>query len=95
MTLEHDDVRRIARLARIAVDDGEVEEYRAALSRILALVEQMNAVDTATVEPLAHPLERPLRLRSDEVTEGDRRDAMQAVAPATSDGLYLVPRVIE
>lgn len=95
MALEHDDVRRIARLARIAVSDEEVVEHQAVLTRILDLVEQMNAVDTTSVEPLSHPLGRPLRLRPDEVTEDDRREALQAVAPATADGLYLVPRVIE
>jgi aspartyl-tRNA(Asn)/glutamyl-tRNA(Gln) amidotransferase subunit C len=55
----------------------------------------MNAVETAAVEPLSHPLDRPLRLRPDEVTEADRRDDFQALAPETADGLYLVPRVVE
>lgn len=95
MSLDSDSVRKIAHLARIAIDDDEVDGYAQTLSRILAFVEQMDEVDTGGVEPLPHPLERPLRLRPDEVSEADRREAFQAVAPATEDGLYLVPRVLE
>lgn len=95
MSLDPDVVRNIAHLARISIDDGEVEQYAQTLSRILAFVEQMDRVDTTSVEPLPHPLERPLRLRPDAVTEPDRRAEFQAVAPATEGGLYLVPRVLE
>ena len=69
--------------------------YARNLSDILALVEQLNAVDTAGVEPMAHPLDATQRLRPDEVTETDEREAFQAIAPQTEAGLYLVPKVIE
>jgi aspartyl-tRNA(Asn)/glutamyl-tRNA(Gln) amidotransferase subunit C len=65
------------------------------LNEIFALIEQMQAVDTAGVEPMTHAEDIALRLRADEVTEPDRRSAYQAVAPAVADGLYLVPKVIE
>jgi aspartyl-tRNA(Asn)/glutamyl-tRNA(Gln) amidotransferase subunit C len=95
MALDKTDVAKIAHLARLDVADAELAHYAAELSNILRLVEQMGAVDTAGVEPMAHPLHMAQRLRPDAVTESDRREAFQAVAPATEDGLYLVPRVIE
>ena len=67
----------------------------AELNGILALIDQMRAVDTTGVEPMSHPQQAMQRLREDEVTERDRREAFQAIAPATEDGLYLVPKVIE
>ena len=95
MALDSTDVAKIAHLARLDVADAELAAYAAELSNILALVEQMNAVDTAGVEPMAHPLHMAQRLRPDAVTETDQRAAFQAIAPATEDGLYLVPKVIE
>lgn len=95
MSIDRDTVARIADLARIRLAPEELERTARELSHILELVERMNAVDTAVVEPLSHPLDRPLRLRPDEVTETDRRDDFQALAPETADGLYLVPRVVE
>ena len=95
MALDSADVRKIAHLARLAVSDVEAQGLVKDLSNILDLVEQMNAIDTQGVEPMAHPLEMGQRLRDDEVAEPDRRAAYQAVAPLTEDGLYLVPRVIE
>jgi aspartyl-tRNA(Asn)/glutamyl-tRNA(Gln) amidotransferase subunit C len=106
MSLSDDQVRRIARLACIAVRPEESKEALDRLNRVLGLIDQMQAVDTAGIEPMAHPLDAQLpggqRLRPDEVTEQDRRDAYQAVAPAgkdgrpaVEDGLYLVPKVIE
>jgi len=95
MALDSTDVAKIAHLARLDVADAELAAYAAELSNILALVEQMNAVDTAGVEPMAHPLHMAQRLRVDAVTETDQRAAFQAIAPATEDGLYLVPKVIE
>jgi aspartyl-tRNA(Asn)/glutamyl-tRNA(Gln) amidotransferase subunit C len=65
------------------------------LTRILALVDQMQAVDTAGIEPMSHALDLVQRLRADEVTEADRRDDFQAVAPAVEGGLYLVPKVLD
>lgn len=95
MTLALDDVKRIAHLARIEVSDQEAAEYLKQLSGIFALVEEMQAVDTAGVEPMAHAQEVTQRLRQDAVTETDLRAQFQAVAPQTEDGLYLVPKVIE
>lgn len=95
MSLDADQVRKIAHLARLAIKESDIPEYASNLSRILELAEQMNAVDTAGVEPLAHPLDASQRLRPDEVTETDRRERFQAIAPQVEAGLYLVPKVIE
>lgn len=95
MSIDRDTVARIADLARLRLTAEELDRAALELSRILDLVEQMDAVDTSAVEPLAHPLDRPLRLRPDEITETDRRDDFQALAPETAEGLYLVPRVVE
>lgn len=95
MTLERKDVENIAHLARLAISEADIPEYARNLSNILALVEQMGAVDTSGVEPMAHPLEAAQRLREDTVTETDQRERFQAIAPAVEAGLYLVPKVIE
>ena len=88
-------VFKIARLARIYVDEVDVERYASELSSILEFVEQMDKVDTDNVAPLSHPQDRVLRLREDKVTEKNQRDIFQDVAPATENGLYLVPKVID
>ncbi len=95
MSLKTEDVRNIAHLARLHLDDAEVESYAAELSSILDLVDQMNAVDTSGVEPLANPLDATQRLRDDEVTETDQRNKFQQIAPDVAEGLYRVPKVIE
>lgn len=95
MSLEPAQVKEIAHLARLAIEEHDIPSYAKNLSEILAFVEQMNAVDTEGVEPMAHPLDMTQRLRADEVTESDQREAFQAIAPATEAGLYLVPKVIE
>jgi aspartyl-tRNA(Asn)/glutamyl-tRNA(Gln) amidotransferase subunit C len=95
MSLDSDEVKKIAHLARLEIREQDTSAYAGSLSSILGLVEQMNAVDTGGVTPMAHPLEMGQRLRPDEVTETDQRDNFQAQAPATANGLYLVPRVIE
>jgi len=95
MSLQPEDVRGIAHLARLHLEPAEVDHIANELSGILDLVEQMNAADTATVQPMAHPLDEVQRLRSDTVTERDQRERFQAIAPEVRDGLYLVPRVIE
>lgn len=89
------DVARIAELARLAVAPDEVAAVHAQLTAIFDLIDQLTAVDTSGVEPLAHPQECFAPLRDDAVTEPDRRELYQAVAPAVEDGLYLVPKVIE
>ena len=95
MALTPEEIRNIAKLARLHVDDNEVVQYQHDLSRILEFVEQMNQVDVADIEPMAHPQEMAQRLRIDQANEVDQRDKFQAIAPATQDGLYLVPKVIE
>ena len=95
MSLSDDQIRRLARLARIALQPGETEAVGARLNRILALVGEIQAVDTAGIEPMSHALDLVQRLRPDEVTQTDRRNLHQSVAPAVEDGLYLVPKVIE
>ncbi len=95
MTLTLEEVIRIAYLARIGMDPSQAGRYLKDLSGILEFVAQMNAVDTDTVTPMAHPLDLPQRLRADEVTEENQRDLFLAIAPMTEAGLYLVPKVIE
>jgi aspartyl-tRNA(Asn)/glutamyl-tRNA(Gln) amidotransferase subunit C len=95
MSLVHDQVRRLARLARIAIRADETESVLERLNRVLGLVDEMRRVDTTGVEPMAHPLDAAQRLRADEVTESDQRKLYQSVAPAVEGGLYLVPKVIE
>ena len=95
MTLKSDDVRNIAHLARLHIDEDSIEQYTSDLSSILTLVEQMNQVDSSGVVPLANPLDATQRLRDDEVTEIDERDKFQQLAPDVAEGLYRVPRVIE
>lgn len=95
MALTPEDVSRIAHLARLGVDDDKLSEYAGEISSVLGLVEQMNSVDTSGVEPMAHPTHATQRLRSDEVTELDRRAQLQEGAPSVQDGLFLVPKVIE
>lgn len=95
MSLTAEDVKRIAKLARIRVDATEVVAYQAQLNGIFGLIEEMQAVDTAGIEPMSHAQDLFQRLRADVVSEPDRRAAFQAVAPQTENGLYLVPKVIE
>jgi aspartyl-tRNA(Asn)/glutamyl-tRNA(Gln) amidotransferase subunit C len=95
MSLTSDEVRRIAQLARLAVDDREAEGFASALSDIFDFVEALDRAEIAGVEPMAHPLDAEQRLRPDRVTEPDQRDLFQGIAPAVGGGLYLVPRVIE
>ena len=95
MSLEKDDIEKIAHLARLGITADDVPDYARNLSNILALVEQMSAVDTTGVEPMAHPLDAHQRLRADEVTETNQREHFQANAPQVEAGLFLVPQVIE
>ncbi len=95
MALSAADVERIAQLARIDVDAAEVEEMRAKLDAIFALINELLAIDTTGVVPMAHARDVTLPLRDDVVTETDRHALYQSVAPAVEDGLYLVPKVIE
>ena len=100
MSLELSDVKRLSMLAQIELTNEQSVQTLDKLNGIFALVEQLRAVDTTGIEPLNHPIammqpELSLRLREDVVSEANRRDDYQQVAPATQDGLYLVPKVIE
>ncbi|MBK1680312.1 Asp-tRNA(Asn)/Glu-tRNA(Gln) amidotransferase subunit GatC [Rhodocyclus tenuis] len=95
MSLTLEQVRHVAKLARIEISDAEAQTALGELNGIFSLIEAMQAVDTQGVEPMAHALDLAQRLRADRVSEVDRREAFQAVAPETAAGLYLVPKVIE
>ena len=95
MSLDAEQVKKIAHLARIEINDADIPAYADTLSSILDLVDQMAAVNTDEVEPMAHPMDARQRLRADIVTESNQREQFQSVAPKTQDGLYLVPQVIE
>lgn len=95
MDLTVTDIKRIARLARIAVSEQETETIRGELSGIFQLIESMQAVDTTSIAPMSHSQEMAQRLREDRVTETDQRALLQSVAPQVEVGLYLVPKVIE
>ncbi len=95
MSLSLQDVKRIAHLARIAITEDEAQNYLTQLNNIFALIEQMQSVDTSGIEPMSHAQAVGLRIREDLVTESDRHEAFQTVAPQVEAGLYLVPKVIE
>ena len=95
MSIELGDVENIAHLARLHLSNEEKQEAAGSISNILALIDQMQSVDTDNVEPLAHAFDAVQRLREDVVTETNQRDELQKIAPETEEGLYLVPKVIE
>ena len=95
MALDKSEVGKIAHLARLHISEAEADEVTNRISDILVLIDQMQSLDTDAIEPLAHPLDVVQRLRVDEVTEQDRRDQLQTLAPNSEDGLYLVPKVLE
>ena len=95
MALSKEDVLNIANLARLQIEEGELDRYKQDLSRILEFVEQMNQADVDNIEPMAHPQDMMQPLRADNVAESNQREKFQQIAPATQDGLYLVPKVIE
>jgi aspartyl-tRNA(Asn)/glutamyl-tRNA(Gln) amidotransferase subunit C len=95
MTIKQDEIEKIAELARIRIGADQIGDVTQRIDEILQMVDQLQAVDTSNVEPMANPLDSTQRLRTDEVTEENRREAFQAIAPSVEDGLYLVPRVID
>ena len=95
MFLTNNEIKGIAWLARLSLDENELPNYSHEMGNILELVEQMQAVDTDGISPLAHPLEIKARLRPDKITETNQRDKFQRIAPAVDQGHYLVPKVIE
>jgi aspartyl-tRNA(Asn)/glutamyl-tRNA(Gln) amidotransferase subunit C len=95
MALNIPDIKRLAHLAQIEINDSEAEKTLNKLSGILTLIEEMQAVDTTGITPMSHSQDVVQRLRDDVVTATDQREAFQAIAPAVDGGLYLVPKVIE
>ncbi len=95
MALTDHQVGHIAHLARLDLQAADVTAFTAKLNTVLGLIDQLQAVDTQGVAPMAHPLDATQVLRPDEVTETNQRDAYQAIAPAVEAGCYLVPRVVE
>ena len=95
MAFDKTEVEKVAQLARLHISDSEIDEVTGRITDILALIDQMQSVDTDAVAPLAHPLDLTQRLREDDVTEFNRRDELQLLAPEVEQGLYLVPKVIE
>ncbi len=95
MNIERQEIEKLATLARIAIDDSTISDVSQRLSSVLDLVDQLQAVNTEGVEAMSHPMQATQRLREDEVTEINQREAFQAIAPETKDGLFLVPKVIE
>lgn len=94
-TLDAEAIGKIANLSQLAFNENQAAEYAQSLNKILGLMQDLQSIDTTGIEPLKSPFDNPQPLRADVVTEPNLRDAYQAVAPATQDGLYLVPRVIE
>ncbi len=94
-SISSEDIKKIAELAKIRIDGDDLADVSRRLTSILAMVDALQAADTADVEAMANPLDATQRLRPDAITEGDRRAAFQAIAPAVENGLYLVPKVIE
>lgn len=95
MSLTPEEVLKIAHLARLTISKEEISHYADKLSRIMAFIEQLQAVDTSQVPPLAHPLDLSQRFRPDVVTETDLHEKYQQTAPLVEAGLYLVPKVID
>lgn len=95
MALDEQQVRNIAELAKLTIEDNEIPEYQHNLGKILAMFEQLTAVNTEGIEPLTNPLDAVQRLRADKVTANNQRDYLQQNAPLADQGYYLVPRVVE
>jgi aspartyl-tRNA(Asn)/glutamyl-tRNA(Gln) amidotransferase subunit C len=95
VALNDEDIRKIAWLARLQIDEVDSPKYAGELSQVLDLVDQLNQIDTDNIEPMAHPTDAVQRLREDVVTEDNQREKFQSIAPQAEAGLYLVPKVIE
>jgi len=95
MSLTSSDVRRIAHLARIEITEAETQHTLVQLNEIFKLIEQLQSVNTAGIEPMSHPLGGSQRLREDLASDKPDREANMKNAPASREGLFLVPRVIE
>jgi aspartyl-tRNA(Asn)/glutamyl-tRNA(Gln) amidotransferase subunit C len=95
MVIDKTEILKVAHLARLTIEDQDIEKYLSDLNNILDLIAEMNEADTSEIEPLSHPLDMTQRLRPDEVTETNQRAIFQGIAPQVENGLYVVPKVIE
>ena len=95
MSIERQEIEKLATLSRIAIGEDTITEVSQRLSSVLELVDQLQAINTDGVEAMSHPMKATQRLREDEVSEINQREAFQAIAPDTEEGLFLVPKVIE
>ncbi len=95
MAIDKEDVKKVAHLARIGINEKEMTQFTEDLAGVFVLVDSMDKIDTSEVGPLAHPMDIVQRLREDCVTEANERELLQKNAPSTEAGLYLVPQVIE
>jgi len=95
MSLTTDEVKKIAYLARLGIEETDIDAYAKDLSNMLDLMTQMGESNTDHVSPMAHPMDQMQRLRPDVVTEGNQREHFQSIAPQTEAGLYLVPKVLD
>lgn len=95
MSLTADEVKKIAYLARLGIDESDIEAYASDLSNMLDLMTQMGETDTDSVQPMAHPMNQMQRLRPDTATETNQREHFQSIAPQVEAGLYLVPKVLD
>ncbi len=95
MSVSKDDIAKVAKLARIQINDDQVPQITQGINEILNLVDKMAEADTSDIKPLANPHDATQRLREDEVTAINERDKLLANAPESDSGLFLVPKVIE
>jgi len=95
MAVDRGTIEKLAELARIQISEANIDDVTNSISEILGLVDQLQAANTDNVAPMAHPLDAVQRLRVDQVSENNQRDALQACAPEVEDGLFLVPQVID
>ncbi|MBX2809176.1 MAG: Asp-tRNA(Asn)/Glu-tRNA(Gln) amidotransferase subunit GatC [Cellvibrionaceae bacterium] len=93
--MDNKQIQQLAQLARIRIDDSAIGDVNRSISQILALVDQLQAVDTTGIEPMSHPMDATQRLRPDQITETDQRAALQTTAPRVENGLFVVPKVID
>jgi len=95
MSVDRSDIEKLAVLARLEMSDTAAAQVASSISDVLKLVDQLQAANTDGVAPMAHPMDAVQRLRLDEISENNQREKFQAIAPATENGLYLVPKVID
>lgn len=95
MSLTKDDVKKVAHLARLAIEENDIAKYASELSTTMDLIANLENIDTDGIAPMAHPLDCAQRLRADDVSTVDQREKFQALAPAVEAGLYLVPKVLD